>query len=276
MRAEIRGQEQECDVSSWSEYRVAAEEAARAAGAVLEDWASRFTVSEKGPADLVTEADVAAQRAIHELLHGRYPTHGFLGEEGLAATGSDPDFRWIIDPLDGTTNYVHRFPYYAVSIALEVRGELRAGVIYDPSKGELFAAEQGGGAWLNGQRLRTSRFAQLRQAMVIASFPPGVKADSLPIRRFLHVLGLAQTVHRSGSAALNLAYVAAGRLDGYWSTSLKPWDMAAGVLLVREAGGRDSRMDGSPLVLEVPDLLATNGTPLHDELSQALGAVSAG
>ena len=258
-------------MSSWSEFRLAAEEAARAAGAVLEDWASRFTVSEKGPADLVTEADVAAQRAIHDLLHGRFPTHGFLGEEGLAATGSDPETRWIIDPLDGTTNYVHRFPYYAVSIALEVRGVLRAGVIFDPSKNELFSAEQGGGAWLNGRRLQTSRFASLRQAMLIASFPPGVKANSLPIQRFLHVLERAQTVHRSGSAALNLAYVAAGRLDGYWSTSLKPWDMAAGVLLVREAGGRDSKMDGTPLELAVPDLVCTNGTALHDELSRALG-----
>lgn len=254
---------------SYNEFVSAAEEAARAAGRILQDWAGRFTVSEKGPADLVTEADVASQAAIYQILQARFPNHGFLGEEGLdSAPGAE--YRWIIDPLDGTSNYVHRFPYYAVSIGLEHRGTLVAGVIHDPTRGETFSAAQGQGATLDGRPIRSSRFDRLNQAMVIASFPPGVKADSEPIKRFLTVLGHAQTIHRSGSAALNLAYVAAGRLDGFWSTSLKPWDVAAGALIVAEAGGRVTKMDGSPLEIAVPDLLSTNGTGIHEELSRLL------
>lgn len=248
----------------------AAEQAARAAGKVLEDWAEKFTVSEKGPSDLVTEADVAAQHTIHQLLHSRFPDHGFLGEENLFQEPGSSGYRWIIDPLDGTSNYVHRFPYYAVSIGLEHQGELIAGVIFDPTRNELFAALKGAGATRNGTPIRTSRFAKLNQAMVIASFPPGVTAQSAPIQRFLRVLPHAQTIHRSGSAALNLAYIAAGRLDGFWSTSLKPWDMAAGAVIVREAGGRITRVDNEPLEIETPNLLATNGTAIHGELSGLL------
>jgi myo-inositol-1(or 4)-monophosphatase len=172
--------------------------------------------------------------------------------------------------LDGTSNYVHRFPYYAVSIGLAHRGQLVAGVIHDPTRGEMFAAAAGHGATLDGRPIHSSRFDRLNQAMVIASFPPGVTADSEPIKRFLTVLGHAQTIHRSGSAALNLAYVAAGRLDGFWSTSLRPWDVAAGALIVAEAGGRVTKMDGSPLDIAVPDLLSTNGTGIHEELSRLL------
>ena len=252
-----------------NEFLSAAEEAALAAGRILQDWAGRFTVSEKGPADLVTEADVASQAAIHQILQARFPEHGFLGEEGLIST-PDAEYRWIIDPLDGTSNYVHRFPYYAVSIGLEHCGKLVAGVIHDPTRGEIFSAALGQGATLDGHPIRSSRFDRLSQAMVIASFPPGVTAESEPIKRFLTVLGHAQTIHRSGSAALNLAYVAAGRLDGFWSTSLKPWDVAAGALIVAEAGGRVTKMDGSPLDIAVPDLLSTNGTGIHEELSTLL------
>lgn len=252
------------------EFLQAAEEAARIAGGILNDWSEKFTVSEKGPADLVTEADVASQKAIYEFLHSRFPDHGFLGEENLLQSPGESGYRWVIDPLDGTSNYVHRFPYYAVSIGLQQRGEVVAGVIYDPTRDEMFSAVRGGGATLNKRALRSSRFDRLNQAMVIASFPPGVTSDSLPIRRFLDVLPHAQTIHRSGSSALNLAYVGAGRLDGYWSTSLKPWDMAAGVLIVAEAGGRVTRMNGAPVDIEVPDLLSTNGTAIHEELSRLL------
>lgn len=248
------------------EFLEAAEQAARAAGRVLNSWTEKFTVSEKGPADLVTEADVAAQTAIYDLLHTRFPDHGFLGEENLLKTPGTSGYRWIIDPLDGTSNYVHRFPYYAVSIGLEHQGALVAGVIYDPTRDELFAAARGNGATLNGRPLKPSRFERLKNAMVIASFPPGVTADSLPIRRFLNVLPHAQTVHRSGSAALNMAYVAAGRLEGFWSTSLKPWDIAAGIVLISEAGGCVTRVDGTPVNIEIPDLLCTNGTGIHQEL----------
>jgi len=255
---------------SLTDFLRAGEEAARIAGAILIEWGEKFTVSEKGPADLVTEADVASQTAIFDRLHGRFPEHGFLGEEGLRRDAGPEGYRWIIDPLDGTSNYVHRFPYYAVSIGLECRGELVVGVIYDPTRDEMFSAARGQGATLNGKAIRSSRFNRLDQAMVIASFPPGVKPDGLPIRRFLDVLPRAQTIHRSGSSALNLAYVGAGRLDGYWSTSLKPWDMAAGVLIATEAGGRVTKMDGSALDIETPDVLCTNGTPIHEELSMLL------
>lgn len=261
---------------SVADFLEAAEQAARSAGQILRDWSRKFTVSEKGPADLVTEADVASQSAIFNLLHARFPDHGFLGEEGLQRPAGASDYRWVIDPLDGTSNYVHSFPYYAVSIGLQQGKELLLGVIYDPTRDELFAAVRGQGATLNGAAIRSSRFHRLDQAMVIASFPPGVTANSLPIKRFLEVLPHAQTVHRSGSAALNLAYVGAGRLDGYWSTSLKPWDMAAGALIATEGGGRITRINGSPLDIEVPDLLCTNGTSIHDELRLLLsGNVSA-
>lgn len=252
------------------EFLNAAEQAARAGGQILRDWSQKFTVSEKGPADLVTEADVASQAAIYQQLNSRFPDHGFLGEESLQQSAGASGYRWVIDPLDGTSNYVHGFPYYAVSIGLQHNRELLVGVVYDPTRDELFAAVRGQGATLNGRRLRVSRFDRLEQAMVIASFPPGVKSDSLPIRRFLEVLPHAQTVHRSGSAALNLAYVGAGRLDGYWSTSLKPWDMAAGALIAAEAGGKVTQIGGAPLDIEVPDLLCTNGTSVHGALSALL------
>jgi myo-inositol-1(or 4)-monophosphatase len=255
---------------STTEFLAAAEKAARTAGRILQEWAGRFTVSEKGPADLVTEADVASQEAIHGILHERFPDHGFVGEEGLRTGPREAEYRWIIDPLDGTSNYVHGFPYYAVSIGLECRGDLVAGVIYDPTREELFAARKGAGATLDGRPIGVSRFDRLDRAMVIASFPPGVSPDGPAIRRFLKVLPFAQTIHRSGSAALNLAYIAAGRLDAFWSTSLKPWDVAAGAVIVTEAGGRATTMSGDPLDINVPDLLCSNGSGIHEELSALL------
>ena len=248
-----------------------AAEAARAAGRVLESWAERFTVSEKSPANLVTEADLAAQETIFDLIHARYPDHGFLGEEGLPRVAEASRFRWVVDPLDGTSNYVHRFPYYAVSIALEHDGELAVGVIYDPNRDEMFCAVRGGGATLNDRAIRPSRVSALRQAMLVASLPVGGGADDPAVSRFLKVIPHAQTVQRTGSAALNLAYVASGRIDGFWSSSLKPWDVAAGALIVDEAGGRVSKMDGQPLCIEIPDLLSTNGGEIHEELTRLLG-----
>jgi myo-inositol-1(or 4)-monophosphatase len=249
----------------------------------------------KGAIDPVTETDYECQAIIIGMIRQAFPDHGFLAEEraeegevgqpppavqaaadhahpGLAweADPLRPACRWIIDPLDGTSNYVHRFPYYAVSIGLECRGELVVGVIYDPTRQEMFAARRGAGATLDGRPIRVSRFDRLDHALVIASFPPGVTADSLPIKRFLKVLPFAQTIHRSGSAALNLAYIAAGRLEAFWSTSLKPWDVAAGALIVTEAGGRVTTMSGGPLDIELPDLLGSNGTGIHEELSVLL------
>lgn len=246
-----------------------ADRAARQAGDVLRSWRDRFSVQHKScAADLVTEADVAAQHVIHEIIQSRFPEHALLGEEGLSQAGND--YRWIIDPLDGTSNYVHGFPYYAVSIAVERAGVLQAGVVYDPNRDEMFSAMAGQGAHANGTPLRTSGSRTLGEAMLVASFPPGATRDSHPIQQFLAMLPKVQTIHRTGSAAMNLAYLAAGRLDGFWSSSLKPWDMAAGVLLVRESGGMATRMDGQELDLQIPDLLATNGTGLHAALRDEL------
>ena len=252
------------------EFLKIAEEAARAAGEVLARWAGRFTVTEKSRANLVTEADFESQEVIRRVIHGRFPDHDFLGEEGPAAKRSGSPYRWIIDPLDGTQNYVHGFPYYAVSIGLQHEGELILGTIYDPNREEMFAAQRGGGARLNGEPIRTSTIDELKNAFAVASLPVGVTEGDPAVERFLRVLPRAQTVQRTGSAALNLAYVACGRIDAFWSSSLKPWDMAAGVLLVSEAGGRVTRMDGGEFALEVADLLSSNGTHIHEELRELL------
>lgn len=260
----------ENDTLSDTEFLETAQEAARLAGDVLESWSEKFTVSEKSPANLVTEADFAAQEVIHQYIQSRFPDHNFLGEEGLAETNSDSPYRWVIDPLDGTSNYVHRFPYYAVSIGLERGDELRVGVIFDPNRDEMFCAVQGEGATLNGKPIGSSRVDSLSQTMAMASLPVAATPDDPAVDRFLRVMAQAQTVQRTGSAALNLCYVACGRIDAYWSSSLKPWDMAAGALIVAEAGGRVSKMDGGSFEIAVPDLLSSNGTSIHEELQKIL------
>lgn len=254
------------------EFLQAAEEAARLGGQVLRQWQAKFTVREKSKANLVTDADFASQRAIHDFLRRRFPQHGFLAEEDLLEAGGNSSFRWIIDPLDGTTNFVHGFPYFAVSIGLEHDGELVAGAVYDPSHDNMFLAAKGCGASLNRRPISVSGVRQLDQALMIASLPVATDPNDIAVRRFLKMLTRAQTVQRTGSAALNLANIAAGRIDGFWSTSLKPWDMAAGVLLVREAGGTVSRIDESDFDVDMPDLLASCGG-IHQELSDVLLAV---
>lgn len=245
-------------------------DAARIGGKILQDWSHRFTPREKSPANLVTEADLASETAIFEHISSHFPDHRFLGEEGLLRDEGDSPYRWIIDPLDGTSNYVHKFPYYAVSIGLECDQELVAGVIFDPTRDELFTAIADEGAFLNGNRLEVSINQQLSQAMCMASLPIKATRSNVAVQRFLDVLEAAQTVQRTGSAALNLCAVAAGRIDAFWSTSLKPWDMAAGVLIAREAGGKVTTCDGGEFSVQKPDLLATNGTELHQELASQL------
>ncbi len=259
----------------WPDSTVAADEllqvgceAAREAGGILKDWAGRFTVSEKSPANLVTEADLASQDAIHARIHSRFPDHNFLGEEGLSERNSDSPWRWVIDPLDGTSNYVHGFPYFAVNIALQFGLELMVAVTYDPNRDELFTAMRGRGAWVNGRPIRPTAVMNLRDAMVVASLPVACRPEHRAVQQFLSVMPHVQTIQRTGSAALNLAYVASGRIDAFWSSSLKPWDMAAGILLVQEAGGRVSRMQGQPVDIEIPDLLSSNGSAIHIGLQQ--------
>ena len=248
-----------------SDYIIVCERAARAGGQVLRDWAGRFSVRHKGPADLVTEADFASQETIRGILLGEFPEHGFIGEEG-DATWAEAEFRWIVDPLDGTTNYVHGMPHYAVSIALAQGDNLLAATVYDPSADECFTAVAGGGAWLNGRRLAASSVADPSEALVAVSLPAKVRRDGAEIALFTDVLLATQAVRRMGSAALNLAYVAAGRLDASYATDTKAWDVAAGFLLVREAGGLVTALDGTPVELFHPRFLASANATLHGSL----------
>lgn len=240
-----------------------ANDAARGAGEILRSWATRFTVSEKGPSDLVTEADLASQTAIVKAVTEAFPDHDLLGEESLSARRGRSPYRWVIDPLDGTSNYVHGFPYYCVSIGVEREEMPVVGVIYDPNRDELFAAATGRGARRNGDPIRPSKASMLTDAFLVASLPRRAAPNDPAVRRFLSAMPLAESVQRTGSAALNLAYVACGRIDAFWSSSLKPWDMAAGAVIVAEAGGRVSSLDGGPFRLDRPAILATNGTDLH-------------
>jgi myo-inositol-1(or 4)-monophosphatase len=258
-------------------------EAARAAGQVLLDWQPRFSVREKGKNDLVTEADVAAQEAIREIVLKAFPGHDFLGEEDAAdckAKGPSLSprrslFRWIVDPLDGTANYVHRLPAYAVSIALEHDGEMLCGCVLDPTSNECYTALKARGAQLNGKPIRVSNCQTIAKAMVAVSFPPNVPRGSIEITRFVEVLHAAQSVRRLGSAALNLCYIAAGRLDSYWATSVSAWDVAAGVLIVREAGGVVTDITGNPLEIDRPELVAASSPELHAEVMQTLRLAAA-
>jgi myo-inositol-1(or 4)-monophosphatase len=266
------------------------EKAARAGGRVLLDWVGRFAVSTKGPRDLVTEADVASQREIRRILLGGFPDHGFIGEESLPEHAGDgltgrpdagpPRYRWVVDPLDGTSNYVHGFPAWCVSVALAFGDEILVGAVHDPLRDECFTAERGGGARLNGRPIAVAGTASLADSLVAISFPPHVEADSPPIADFLAVLPRVHSIRRSGSTALNLAWLACGRLDGFWVRRIACWDMAAGMLLVREAGGSvvgfaRGRIASSPtaaIPLDDPAFIATCTPQVLAELSSVLVA----
>ncbi len=251
--------------------REAAGAMAREAGALLRDGYGRAHRPErKGRIDLVTEYDRRSERLLLDAIARRHPGAAVLAEEsgahaGTAAAGGGA-LRWILDPLDGTTNFAHNYPFFAVSIAAEVDGELAAGAVYDPMRDELFAAARGHGATLNGAAIRVSDVGRVEDALLVTGFPYDVREhpeDSLP--QFRAFLERAQGIRRDGSAALNLCYLAAGRFDGFWEASLSPWDVAAGALLIREAGGRLSGYAGEPFQLETRRILASNGR-LHDEM----------
>ena len=255
-----------------SSYLAVAEEAARRAAGVLKHWQRRFSVREKGRFDLVTEADLASQEAIRLYLHGRFPDHGFLGEEeghGANRPGPGAPPTWIVDPLDGTSNYVHGVPLYCVSIGLMVDGELVVGVVLDPAREELFKAAKGMGAWLGSTRIQTSVVAKLDQAMLATGFPPDVRGQEKLFDCWRHFSQHSQAIRRTGSTALNLAYVAAGRFDGYWAFDNHVWDVAGGVVLVREAGGKVTNANGSIYDPFTPDAVASNG-PLQELLLDGL------
>ncbi|MAT72003.1 MAG: inositol monophosphatase [Planctomycetaceae bacterium] len=249
------------------------EAAARAGAEELLAHVGQFGVREKSPADFVTDADLASQRAVFNVLREAFPDHGLLGEESPQPSELDKDYCWVVDPLDGTTNYVHQFPCYATSVAVARRGELLAGVVLDPLRNECFAAAAGQGATLNGEPLRVTDAANLQSAMVAVSFPYGMTHDSPDLVSFVDIAPRCQAVRRTGSAALNLAYVACGRLDAHWACEINPWDAAAGVLLIREAGGTVSGCDGRPFVLAEADYLTAATPGLHEELLERLLAV---
>lgn len=256
------------------EFARVCEQAARAGGEVLRRMQGQITVREKAPADLVTEADLSSQQTIRRLLLDVFPNHGFLGEETLPERASDgpksADFTWIVDPLDGTTNYVHGLDNFCVSVALQQGDQIVVGVVYDPIREECFVATQGKGAFCNGRRMHCSRVRALDQALVAASLPARVTPDSADVAQFLNVMYECQAIRRLGSAALNLCNVAAGRMDGYWATSIQKWDVAAGLLMVREAGGVITGIDGEPFEIDRPRLAAAGNATLHAQLIATL------
>ena len=258
------------------EFLDAATEAARRGAAVLESWRSKFSVKEKARADLVTDADTASQKVVKDFLLGRFPDHLFLGEED--SFGKTPEQTrprdgappvWVVDPLDGTANYVHDVPAYCVSIGLWVGGRAVVGVILDPRLNELFTAATGLGAFLNGNPIRVSGVRKLTEALVSTGFPAEMDRRLRNLDAWAKLTAAAQTLRRTGSTALNLAYIAAGRFDGYWAFDNYPWDVMAGAALITEAGGTLSTTDGKPFDPFRPDLIASNG-PIHAELHAAL------
>lgn len=245
---------------------------AHEAGRVLSEKFGRAAVHHKGDIDLVTEADLASERLIIERVQNYYPRHSILSEEAgeVRVHGvEDSEWKWIVDPLDGTTNYAHGYPVFCVSIGLARAGRIVVGVVHDPTRGETFAAERGGGATMNGRRMRVSETAELNRALVCTGFPYDVRERDDFARHFGNFMLRAQSVRRDGAAALDMAYVACGRFDAFYEDGLRPWDVAAGSLLIEEAGGRVSRYDDSPLDIYSPPVIATNGL-IHDEALSVL------
>jgi myo-inositol-1(or 4)-monophosphatase len=258
------------------DYISTCERAARAAGDVLLQWRGRFSVREKGRADLVTEADEAAQHVAQQVLRAEYPDFAFVGEESPGSAhwrptaGEASEFCWIVDPLDGTTNYVHGLPGWCVSVALARGAALLAGCVYDPVSENCYTAIAGEGACRDGQPLHVSRAQTLSESLVAISMPASTHRDSLEVSCFLEMLPRVRAFRRMGSAALNLCYLAAGQLDAYWATSVHAWDVAAGVLLLREAGGVVSDLTGQPYRLDHRALVAAASSGVHEELVQLM------
>ncbi|MGE5833293.1 MAG: inositol monophosphatase family protein [Acidobacteriota bacterium] len=259
-------------------YLATAIEAALAAGRLhLELFRQDPRIEKKGPIDLVTAADVAAEQAFRQLIASRFPAHAVLGEEhGAGRSGpADARWRWIIDPLDGTTNFAHGLALFCVSIALEVDGRTEIAVVYDPVAQELFTAERAGGARLNGVPMRVSSRIVLIDALLCTGFPYSIREEQRrQVEVFAGFLGRSRAVRRLGSAALDLCYVAAGRFDGFWEEQLHAWDIAAGALIVEEAGGRVTGYADEPLDLFAGRIVASNGAlhaPMLEVIHEAYG-----
>ena len=244
---------------SWKYVAVAMEAVLRAGALQKERYGDpTLVVEHKGAIDLVTEVDRHCEKAILEVLRGRFPDHDVVTEEShIERTGSP--FVWFVDPLDGTTNFAHGYPFFCASVALTRDGEVVAGAVYDCVKEELFSAERGGGAYLNGRRLKVTARAELLTALLVTGFPYDLREDlENKLRLFTRFMGEARAIRRDGAAALDLSYVAAGRVDGFWEELLQPWDLMAGRLMVEEAGGVVTRFDGRPLGLRADEIVAAN------------------
>lgn len=254
-----------------NQYVEAAIRAARIGGDILIANRGKVQAREKRPDDLVTAADLLSQEAIRNDLLKAFPEHGFRAEEGeFSNTEGLPDWTWIVDPLDGTANYVHGLGGFSVSIALTHHGIPVVGVVFDPVANELFHAVQGGGAWIGAKKLQVSQCLEMKKAMICVSLPPRLERSSPEIACLTEVLLAARGVRRLGSAALNLAYIADGRMDGYWATSLFPWDVAAGVLLVREAGGLVTNLEGADYSIFGPRIVTSASSQLHAQLLETV------
>ena len=254
-------------------FKKTAIDAAKSAGLLLKRNIGRgHTIEFKGVIDVVTEMDIKAEEMIMKTIRARFPEHGILTEESFEQK-SGSGYRWIIDPLDGTTNYSHGFPVFCVSIALEMEGEIILGVVFNPMLNELFTAEKGKGAYLNNKRIRVSGISELTKSLLATGFPYDVRTS--PDNNISHFANFAvrvQAIRRAGSAALDMCYVACGRFDGFWELKLKPWDTAAAMLIIKEAGGIVTDFKGSAFSLYSGETLASNGL-VHDEMIEILNAV---
>ncbi len=247
--------------------------AARKAGrSLVKDFqeVENLQVSRKGAGDFVSKADIAAEKILKEELMGARPTYGWLAEEGGETPGEDPTRRWIVDPLDGTTNFLHGLPHWAISIALEHKGKIISGVIYDPAKDEMFFAEKGTGAWMNETRIRVSARHRMIESIFATGLPFAGRAD-LPetLQDLARLLPATAGVRRFGSAALDMAYVAAGRYEGFWERRLNAWDLAAGIIIVKEAGGLAEAMDPENSIVESGEVICAN-EPIFENFAKVV------
>lgn len=256
--------------TEFQEFLTVAEKAARAAGRMLADARpDNLRVEYKGAINLVTEMDQKCEKFIVDQLSAAFPDHAIVAEEG-SAISADSEFRWYIDPLDGTTNYTHGLPIYCVSIALEQAGDLVCGAIYDPCQEEMFTAAKGGGMFLNGKQMFVSQETELLKSLLVTGFPYDIRETNEDnLNNFAAFAKRARAVRRLGSAAMDCCWTACGRFDGFWELKLSPWDLAAGVLMVREAGGRVTDLDGRPFDLHSGRILATNGK-IHQQMQDVL------
>ena len=258
-------------------YLSVCEEAARSAGKMIRNMLGTTSIRhKKNPCDLVTDADIAAQKVIESIVIGAFPDHRFLGEEGNLTQSIQPDsseFCWIVDPLDGTTNFVHGVPLFGTSIALTQGTNVLCGVFYNPMTEEFFSAARGHGAFLNGERLQTSTWHTLGESLVALSFPIQIREDSPDLIAFMKTSTLCQSFRRTGSTAFNMAYVAAGRFDATWAFRCHAWDIAAGIILIQEAGGVITKPDGSPFDFSDPaPICAVANAPLHEKIMSVLNS----